>query len=1047
MSLAELSIRRPVAVLMVLSALLVLGLLAYARMPVELFPNVQFPFVTVATPYPGAGPEEVEALITRPIEEQVSSLTHVRRVISASREGSSVVGIEFVLGTNLDSAVAEVRQRVDLVKATLPRDAGAPTVRRFDVGSLPVVFLGLGGGVSGYELRRLAEEVVTPRLERVPGVAAVSVSGGRVREIRVEVSQDRLRALGLSVLDIQDALRRENLNVPSGAVRQGDREVLVRVTGEFRTVEDMAALPLPRPGASPVRLGDVAEIRDAVKDPDRLTRLDGRESVGLAVYTQADANTVTVADGVRRVVEELRPALPPGVSLVVARDDSVFIRESVADVQGNLLLGAALATAVVFLFLHNLRSTAVIALALPAAIVATYLPVYFAGFSLNVLSLLGLAIAIGLMVDNAIVVTENITRHLEEEVPPAEAARRGAREIELAVMASNLANVAVFLPIAFMRGLVGQFFRQFGLTVAFANLFSILIGFTLTPMLAARWLRPASRAGTPRWAAPFAWWDRAYGRLADRYRTLLAWALDHRAQVLAAAAALFAVSVLVVASPLVGKEFMPSGDSGQFQVDITMPPGASLSQTDRAAAAAERRLRRIPDVASVFTVVGGADTVLGVSEGGSQRAQILVSLIDRSRRSRSVDQVMADLRARIRDVPAAQIKVGAPGVTGGTAPVQVEVTGPDPQVLQRLADRIREIVASTPGTVNVDTTLRPGKTEVLVVLDRVRLAQFGLSTAEVGAQLRTSLAGTSITRFRADGTEYDITVRSEPADRESVARLGAIAVGRVGGAPVRLSDVAVLELRRGPVSIDRLNRQRLVTVTASLHGRPLGAVVDDIRARLTGVTVPPGYMVRFGGEAEFQREAFGDMLFALALGTVLVYMTIAAQFESLLSPLAIMASVPLAGVGVVAMLLLTRTTVSIMSLLGIVMLAGIVVNNAILLIEFVTQQRRQGVPRREALLQAARMRLRPILMTALVSVMGGLPVALGLGISGAEWRRPLGIAVLGGLATSTALTLVVIPVVYTLLDDLTLVVRRRAPAAAPAVHPVAGASGGEDSRP
>lgn len=1052
MSLSELSIRRPVFVLMVISALLVLGLISYGRLPVELFPSVQFPFVTVITTYPGAGPEEVQTLITEPIEEQVSSLTNVRRVFSTSAEGSSIVGIEFNLGTALDGATADVRQRVDLVKGGLPRDARDPTVQKFDFSTFPIMFLGMGGQRSGFELRQLAEDVVKPRLERVPGVAAVGISGGRTREIRVEVDQERLKALGLSVLQVEDALRRENLNVPSGSLRQGQEEFLVRVIGQFKSVDEIADLRIAKSNGSPIRLGDVASIRDTLKDPERITRLNGQESVGIAIQKQADANTVAVADGVTAAIAEVRTSLPPGVSIDVARDDSLFVREAVADVRGNLILGSILATIVVFLFLHNVRSTVIIALALPAAIVATYIPMFFAGFSLNILSLLALAIAIGLMIDNAIVVNENISRHLEHEPNPREAARKGAREIELAVMASNLANIAVFLPIAFMGGLVGQFFRQFGLTVAFANLFSILVGFTLTPMLSARWLRPASNGAGLRKTEPgggrltrvFARWDRFYEWLGERYRAGLTWALLHRVRVLLVAGLLFVASLGLVASPLIGKEFFPSGDFGQFQVDIAMPAGSSLAQTDTAVAAVEKRLRQLPEVAASFALVGGSDTGFGFTEAGSHRAQIFVNLFARDKRTRGVNTVMEDLRQRVKDIPGPTVKVGAQGIAGGTAPVQIEITGPDPVVLEGLANQVKEIAAATPGTTNVDTSLRSGKTEVQVILDRVKLAQLGLSTAEVGAQLRTYLAGTAVTQYRVAGTEYDITVQAEPRDRDAVRKVGDMRVGAVNGTPIRLSDVAVLELRRGPVTIDRLNRQRLVNAYASLVDRPLGAVVSEIQAKLKEVQVPPGYSIRFGGEAEFQQETFSDMLFALGLGTLLVYMTIAAQFESLLNPFAIMFSLPLASIGVFFMLLLTRTTVSMMSLLGIIMLAGIVVNNAILLIEFITQLRARGLPRREAIVQAGQTRLRPILMTALVSIMGGLPVALGLGTSGAEWRRPLGIAVLGGLTTSTFLTLFVIPVVYTMLDDLAVRVRRRWAVPAGLPQPVAGASNGEE---
>ncbi|MGH2452687.1 MAG: efflux RND transporter permease subunit [bacterium] len=1039
MSLSSLAVRRQVLVLVVIAALMVLGAISYGRLPVELFPNVQFPFVSVSVVYPGAGPEEVETLITKPLEEQLSSLTNVRSIRSFSQEGNSVIAIEFVLGTDLDAVTADVRQRVDLVKGAFPRDAADPIVQRFDFSTQPIMLLGVSGR-DPLALRDLTEETIKPTLERVPGVAAVAVSGGQTREIRIEVDQDRLRAEGLTALDVESALRNANLNVPSGRIRDGEEEFLVRVVGQFATVEEIRALPLRRDGTT-VPLHRVATVRDAAKDPDEFTRLNGRDSVGISIQKQSGANTVQVAEGLRAALAALRSQLPD-VAVAVAWDDSLLIRDSVADVQGNLILGSILATVVVFLFLHSLRSTIIIALALPAAIVATYIPMFFFGFSLNMLSLLALAIAIGLMIDNAIVVNENISRHVEFEATPAEAARRGAQEIELAVLASNLANVAVFIPIAFTRGLVGQFFRQFGLTVVFANLFSILIGFTLTPMLSARWLRRAEvRAG--RLPRVFQAWDRVFEGASARYGRWLTWALTHRAVVLIVAALLFVGSLGLVASPLIGKEFFPAVDFGQFQVTLTMPPGTSLAVTDRATRQVEQALDRIPEVDNTFALIGGIESQFGASTTGSQQAQIFVNLVERGRRSRSIDGVMDEVRAATQQIAGATIKVGAQGVAGGESPVQVELQGPDLRVLERLAGQVEGIIRDTQGTTNVDTNLSAGKREIQILLDAERLAALDLSVAQVGSQVRTALAGTAATRYRARGEEFDITIRAEATDRDAVAKLGDLHIGTVNGAPIRLGDVATLVARRAPAQIERKDRQRLAVVTASLRERPLGAVTNDIQAALRGVALPAGYTVAQGGEAQFQAETFGDMLFALALGSLFVYMTMAAQFNSLWLPLVIMFSVPLASVGTFLFLFVTRTTISMMSLLGIIMLAGIVVNNAILLVEFISQRREAGFPRGEAILQAGRTRLRPILMTALVSIMGGLPVALGLGSSGAEIRRPLGLAVLGGLITSTFLTLIVIPVVYTLVDDL--LHRRRVPAleataGRPRPAPVSGAA-------
>jgi HAE1 family hydrophobic/amphiphilic exporter-1 len=1048
-SLSALSVRRPVFVLMLVSALMVLGLVSYVRLPVELFPNVQFPFVSVTVLYPGAGPDEVQRLIAEPLEEQLSSLPNVRQVRTLATEGQVFTGVEFALGTNVDTAAADVRQRVDIAKVRFPRDAEEPIVAKFDFAAEPVLNIGLSGARSPRELRRLADDIVKPRFERVAGVAAVNVSGGLVREIRVEVDQERLRAYGLTMGQVEEALRAENVNVPGGRVTERTREFLVRLVGQFTSLEEIADLRIARPGGGLVRLGDVAVVRDLQRDPTQYTRLNGRDSVGLTVQKQAGANTVAVADGVRRAIAELQRTLPGDVTFGIAQDQSLFIRSSVADVQGNLVLGAILVAIVVFLFLHNVRSTAIIALTMPTAIVATALPLYFSGFTINVMSLLGMAVAVGVLVDNAIVVTENINRHLELDPTPQDAAREGAREIELAVLASALTNVAVFVPIAFTRGIVGQFFRQFGLTVVFANLLSVFIAFTLTPMLSSRWLRRREKSRT-RLGRFFDRWDVAYDRLALRYQGALAWCLRHRFATLGAATVAFVASLALVASPLIGKEFFPVSDTGEFRIRIEMPVGSSLAVADAAARRAEEALGRTPEVKTFFTQVGALSQGFGFQTPGSQIAEIAVSLVGKAQRRRSVFEVMEDLRGRLTGVPAAKVKISAASdAGGGQAPIQVEVSGPDPERLQALAAQVEAAVREVPGAINVDNTLAAGKPEIEVRLDRERAARYGLNSAIVGAAIRSAIEGSAVTRYRVGGDEYDITVRARPEDRASVDRLGEIAVGRApDGVAVRLRDVATMTERRGPASVQRKNRAQFALISADLKDRPLGAVVADIQRRTDALTLPPGFAITFAGEAEFQAEAFRDLLISLALAILFVYMVMAAQFESLAHPFTILFTIPLAAVGVFPLLFLTRINVSIMSLLGIIMLTGIIVNNAIILVDYTNRLRARGLARTEALLEAGRTRLRPILMTSLTTILGGLPVALGLGASGAEWRRPLGVAVLGGLATSTFLTLLVIPVVYTLVDGA---VRRvfggeaAVPEAGPSVTvaPVTGAGNGE----
>ncbi len=1039
---------------MIISALMVLGLVSYFRLPVELFPSIDFPFVSVTVIYPGAGPDEVQQLVARPLEEQLSSLANVRQVRTLASEGQAFVAVEFELGTNTDAATADVRQRVDIAKVRFPRDVEEPIVQKFDIASEPVINMGLGGSRSPRELRQLADDLIKPRLERVPGVAVVNVTGGLVREIRVEVDQERLRAYGIALAQVEETLRAENLNIPGGTITEGSREFLVRLTGQFANLEQISGLRIRRLDGSVVRLDDIATVRDLSKDPTQYTRLNGRDSVGLSIQKQADANTVAVADGVKKVLVDLKRSLPADITFGIAQDQSLFIRSSISDVQGNLALGALLVAVVVFLFLHNVRSTLIIALTMPTAIVATALPMYFSGFSLNLMSLLGMAVSVGVLVDNAVVVNENINRHLDIDPTPREAALNGAREIELAVIASTFTNVAVFVPIAFTRGIVGQFFRQFGLVVVFANLLSVFVAFTLTPMLSGLWLRRRQESRT-RLARFFDRWDAAYDRIAGRYTHLLHWCIRHKAVTLGLVTAAFIASMVLLASPIIGKEFFPTSDTGEFRVRIELPMGSSLRLADQAARQAEAVLAQTPEVKTYFTRVGSGSAGFGFQTPGSQIAEIFVSLVDKSERSRSVFQMMEALRQRMAAIPAAKVKLSIGNEAGGgLAPIQVEITGADAERLKVVAAQVEEIVRAVPGTVNVDNTLAAGKPEIQIELDRERAARFGLNAAVVGSTIRSAVEGNAVTRYRVGGDEFDITVRSRPEDRNAVARMGEIAVGRLpDGTAIRLRDVASMKESRGPASVQRKNRVQFALISADLKDRPLGAVVGDIRKQTSVMPLPPGFAIEFGGEAQNQAESFRDLLISLALAILFVYMVMAAQFESFYHPLTIMVTLPLAAVGVFPLLALTRINVSIMSLLGIIMLTGIIVNNAIILVDFTNQLRGRGMSRLDALLEAGRTRLRPILMTSLTTILGGLPVALGLGSSGAEWRRPLGMAVLGGLTTSTFLTLIVIPVVYVLMDDAVrwLFRRPREEAAGLAsgvpapMAPVSGGGNGEGS--
>jgi len=1021
MGLTRIAIARPVFIVMAFAALMVLGLQSLSLMPVELFPRVEVPYITVVTVYPGAGPREIETQISKPLEEAVNTVNGVKTVRSSSQESLSVVVIELNLGIDLDAATNEVRGRLDAARAALPREAEAPVVYKASLSAIPVLVYGVSGSRPVAEIRQIAEDRIKDRLAKVPGVASVSVVGGVQREIQVEVDKARLQAYGLSIVQVAQAIAGENLSLPSGSIREGREEYAVRTVGEFGSLDELLAVRLVSPAGAPVLLRDVAQVKAAFADRAELSRLNRRESVGLVVHKQADANTVRVVDGVARELAGLRAVLPKDLVIKAAYDQSVFLRESLADVRDALVLGAILAVVVVYAFLHDVRSTFIVSLAIPTSMLAAFTPMYFAGFSLNMMTMLGLALSTGILVDDSIVVLENIHRHLHLGELPRDAALNGRSEIGLAAIAITLTDVVVFVPIAFMGGMVGQFFREFGLTVAAVTLFSLVVSFTLTPMLASRWFaRRRREAQVDRGPAArlFRRFDAFYGHLDSRYRGVLAWALDHRWAVVAGG--LVALLVVVPVAGALGFEFMPSVDQGQFSVRIETPAGTNLETTSAVVAQVEELLSRQPEVDAMFTRVGSTAGAVsfGASSQGPHTANILVSLVEKGRRRRTDRQLMAALRREAARIPGAKIRFEPPSLGQQGAAVQIELLGDDFAALHRAAGAIASRVRQVPGVVDVDISWRVGRPELQVHVDRLKAASLGLSTGAVAATLRTAVQGAATTKFRAGSEEYDIRVRLPEAQRQSPEDIATVLVAAPYGQPVYLKDIATVTLATGPTQIDRKDRQRMVVVSANLApGYHFGNVQREINRRLAGLPLA-GVSLRWGGEAQQLAESSGQLGRALLLSVVLVYILMAALFEGFLSPFIIMFSLPMAAVGALLGLLVAGKTLSIVSMIGIIMLMGLVTKNAILLVDYTNTLRARGRPRREAILEAGPTRLRPILMTTLAMIMGMLPTALGLG-SGAEWRSPMAVAVIGGLVWSTVLTLVVIPVVYTLIDDLT----------------------------
>jgi HAE1 family hydrophobic/amphiphilic exporter-1 len=1015
MGLTRLSIRRPVLVLMAWVALGVIGLRLLWAMPVELLPNIEFPVVSIVTVYPGAGPQEVESSVTKPLEDAVGTVSGIREIQATSQEGLSLVVVQFQLGTDLNAATAAVREKVDAVRAQLPREVLAPVVQRFSFSAFPILSLSLTSATrSPRQLRELVDDRLKPRLEQISGVANVEVIGGQTREVRIAVDRDRLQAYGLGLGQFTAALTQENLNVPAGFLKEGRREYAVRALGEFTSLEELRDLRLGLPGGGTVRLGDVAEVTDGVGERTQLSRLDGRESVTLLVRKAADANTITVAEAVKRELGRIRREFPD-LQVTIASDASTFTREAVNDVFLALLLGIVLASVIVFFFLHDAVNTFIVFLAIPTSLLSSFVVIAGLGFTLNFFTLLGLSLAIGILVDDSIVVLENIHRHLERGELPAEAAYNGRSEIGLAAVAITLVDVVVFVPLALAGGIFGQLLRPFGLTVATVTLFSLFAAFTLTPMLAARWLRRRTGHEEPQGFAArlFAPLDRFYGWLDGTYRGLLSWALRHRAWVVLLGG-LSVLFVLPLTSRL-GFEFIPSVDQGVFTVRLELPAGTNLETTEAAARRVEAVLRRIPEVETVITNVGTSGQQ---SQTGPQFAQLLVRL--REERRRTDREVVAQLQQdpEANRIPGARVVYAAGNVAGPISPVEVRVRGEDLDLLSATADRIADRLRTVPGIRDVDVSVRLGRPELRVRMDRERAAELGLSTAAIAGILRNAVEGSTDLKFRTGEKEVPVRIRmvrgGQPLRPED---LGDVLLAVVSGRPVYVRDVARIEPGTGPTRIDRRNRQRVVSVTANLKPGSFAGNVNQLAARAIADLRPPGVVVEFGGQAEQIAEAGGTFLFALGLGVVLVYILLSALFESTFTPLAIMLALPLAWVGGILALLLAGKSLSMVSAIGFILLTGLVMKNSILLVDYTNTLRARGLPRTEAVLEAGPTRLRPVIMTTLSVILGSLPVALEFG-KGSELRSPLAWAVIGGLAWSTLLTLVVIPVTYTLLDDL-----------------------------
>ena len=1023
MFLSDLSIKRPVFATMMILALVVLGLFSYRRLNIDQFPDVAFPFLVIQTRYTGASPESVEREVTKKIEESVNTVGGVKQIQSTSTEGFSTIFVQFDLGTKIMDAQADVRAKIDAIRQDLPKDVEPPVISRANPSDQPIFVLSVRGqGWALRELTRLADEVVSRRIENISGVGSVAIVGGLKREVHVLLLPDRMNALGVSPDMVTSAVQRENGDVPAGRVEQGNAEQLVRVAGKIHDPSDFAKLIVTTRNGVPVRLGQIARIEDAQEEQRDAAYVNGERAVALEVRKTSGANTVQVADGVRRVMAELSRNVPHGVALATIQDNSTWIRNSVDDVQKTLIEGAFLTVLIVFLFLNSWRSTVITGLTLPVSVIAAFLAIYAFGFTINIMTLMALSLAIGILIDDAIVVRENIVRHVERGEDHYTAARRGTAEIGFAVTATTLSVIAVFVPVAFMKGIVGRFFFPFGITVAFAVLVSLFVAFTLDPMLSSLWYDPQAEGGAQRGPIGRALvkFNESFHGLGRRYRGVIAWALDHRLATMGIAAGAFVAAMSLFALGLVGGQFMPQSDNEQTGLSIETPVGSSVAYTSTKALEISRYLSAQPEVALAYTTIGGAQQNEAVNKG-----QIYVKLTPKSTRRRTQQQLEADLRKvlpRFQGVTARIMELGAAG--GSQAPIQLNLEGADLGRLQEMSDHALAAVRDVPGLVDLRSSLEGRKPEFAVNVNRDLAADIGLSVGAVGNALRPVLAGQKAGAWEDEtGLAHDVVVRLAPEARRSAADLARVPLAsshtdRRTGAPVMvpLGQVAEIRLSGAPNEIRRLNLERVATIEGNYQERALTDVARDVQTRLARLQLPPGYRFDFGGEQKDFLETVGYILESLTLAIVFIYLILASQFGSILQPLAIMLSLPLSLIGVMLGLMITRGTFNIMSMIGVIMLMGLVAKNAILLIDFTNQARAGGADRRQALIDAGELRLRPIVMTTLAMIFGMLPTALALG-AGSEFRAPMAHAVIGGLITSTVLTLVVVPVVYTYLDD------------------------------
>lgn len=1009
MSLSGLAIKRAITFSMIYCFVVGFGLFGLARLKIDLYPDISFPVIAIITTYTGVAPEDMETLITKPIEEAVASVEKIKHIRSLSKLGASLILAEFDWGMDLDKAERDIRNNIDLVRGSLPDEADEPLIFQFDPQKMPILFMSVSGPMGPAELRELCRRRIKPALERLEGVASVETAGGLKRQIQVEVDLTKLQGQRLSVDAVISTIRRENLQIPGGKLDEGEIEFSLRTLSEYTSVDQIANTILGYRNGAPLYVKNVAQVIDGYEEITRVIRNNRQPGILLLVSKNSKANTVQVAHRVISELPNILRRLPEGVEVGVIFNQADFIKRSISNLSSTAIQAFLLTGLVLLFFLHNLRASWIVSLSIPVSIIVTFSVLDLAGLTLNIMSMAGLALAVGMLVDNSIVVLENIYRHLKEGKDRREGAESGSTEVTTAIIASTLTTIAVFFPVLFVPGIAGVLFNDMALTICFSLFCSLLVALTLIPLLASKWLEtsPSTESRSRRISEVIDHW---LEKLTHRYSRSLAWSLRHRKKILVGILILFGGSLALI--PFLGFDFFPKVDQNQFEIQIERAPGTSLQSTEMTFRKIEEIISRsIPELKNQNTDIGVGE-FFGAFEKGSYSGRIRVNLIEKEKRKRSQMEIESALRKELEQIPGITFSILQRHFLGEEGDIIVYLYGEDLSQARLLSEQIKEAIKKIPGAVDVQTSLEGARPELQIILDRDRIYALGLSTSQVSQAVSTFIKGTRASMFRDRGEEYEILVRLGQKDRENKEILKQLFVTTPQGHPVPLSSLIRVERTLSPATILRRDQQRVTNISATVQGRSLGEVTQEVEMRLREMNLPPEFTYEIGGSAQDMKTSFKWLGFAFGGATLIVYMVMASLFESLKAPFIIFLTIPFAMIGVVYMLFLTGTPLSVVAFIGVIMLSGIVVNNSIVLVDYINQIRRKGIPLFDAVIEGGRTRLRPILMTSLTTILALIPLALGLGAGGETWS-PMARSVIGGLVTSTFVTLFVIPVIYT----------------------------------